>query len=162
MSKIAALLTIGFSLLCFASGARAQQILMGYSGAGISTDLRRVIEKEKLWEKYGLNVKSIYFNSGGLLTQAMASGSIHISDSDVPAMLGLSVSGVLDIKTISVTFNKLEHFFVRSQKHRAPGRPQGQAGHSEPDRIRLRCRDPNGAQAIQDRPREGSYHSAIG
>ena len=68
--------------------------MMGYSGAGISTDLRRVIEKEKLWDKYGVNVKAIYFNSGSVLTQAMAGGNINLSDSDVPAMLNLSVSGV--------------------------------------------------------------------
>jgi NitT/TauT family transport system substrate-binding protein len=112
MRRTAVLLTIGFWLLFFAPAAYSQQILMGYSGAGISTDLRRVIEKEKLWDKYGLNVKAIYFNSGGVLTQALVGGNIQLSDSDVPAMLSLSVSGVLDVKTISVTFNKLEHFFV--------------------------------------------------
>lgn len=90
----------------------SQSIMMGYSGAGISTDLRRVIEKEKLWDKYGVNVKAIYFNSGSVLTQAMAGGNINLSDSDVPAMLNLSVSGVMDLKTISVTFNRLEHIFV--------------------------------------------------
>jgi ABC-type nitrate/sulfonate/bicarbonate transport system substrate-binding protein len=90
----------------------SQSIMMGYSGAGISTDLRRVIEKEKLWDKYGVNVKTIYFNSGSVLTQAMAGGNINLSDSDVPAMLNLSVSGVMDLKTISVTYNRLEHIFV--------------------------------------------------
>ena len=46
--------------------AQSQSLMMGYSGAGISSDLRRVIEKEKLWDKYGVNVKAIYFNSGGV------------------------------------------------------------------------------------------------
>ena len=67
--------------------AQSNSIIMGYSGAGISTDLRRVIEKEKLWDKYGVNVKAIYFNSGSVLTQAIAGGNINLSDSDVPAML---------------------------------------------------------------------------
>ena len=80
--------------------------------SGISTDLRRVIEKEKLWDKYGVNVKAIYFNSGSVMTQAIAGGNINISDSDVPAMLNLSVSGVMELKAISVTFNRLEHIFV--------------------------------------------------
>ncbi|HEY7166972.1 MAG TPA: hypothetical protein VIB79_20570, partial [Candidatus Binatia bacterium] len=85
MRKLAAIVTIAISILFFADSARSQQqVLMGYSGAGISTDLRRVIEKEKLWDKYGLNVKAIYFNSGGVLTQAMAGGNIDVSDSDVP------------------------------------------------------------------------------
>jgi NitT/TauT family transport system substrate-binding protein len=90
----------------------AQTLIMGYSGAGITTDLQRVIEKEKLWDKYGLNVKSVYFNSGSVMTQAMAGGNINLSDSDVPAMLGLAVSGVAEVKTISVIINRLEHIFV--------------------------------------------------
>ena len=68
---------------------------MGYSGSGITSDLRRVIEKEKLWDKHGVNVKAIYFNSGGVMTQAIAGGNVNISDSDLPAMLNLSVSGVV-------------------------------------------------------------------
>lgn len=95
-----------------ATAAYGQSMTMGYSGSGITTDLRRVIEKEKLWEKHGLNVKSIYFNSGNVLTQAMAGGNIQLSDSDVPAMLNLSVSGVADLKNISVIINRLEHIFV--------------------------------------------------
>jgi sulfonate transport system substrate-binding protein len=90
----------------------SETLMMGYSGAGITTDLQRVIEKEKLWDKYGLNVKAVYFNSGSVLTQAMAGGNIQISDSDVPAMLGLAVSGVTEVKTISVIINRLEHIFV--------------------------------------------------
>ena len=92
--------------------AQSNTIIMGYSGSGITTDLRRVIEKEKLWDKHGVSVKAIYFNSGSVLTQAMAGGNINLSDSDVPAMLNLSASGVLDLKTISVIINRLEHIFV--------------------------------------------------
>jgi NitT/TauT family transport system substrate-binding protein len=94
------------------SRAQSNTLMMGYSGAGITTDLRRLMERERLWDKYGLAVKAIYFNSGGVMTQAMAGGNINVSDSDVPAMLNLSVSGVLDIKTISVIINRLEHIFV--------------------------------------------------
>ena len=97
-----------------ADGVRAQSnsIIMGYSGSGITSDLRRVIEKEKLWDKHGINVKAIYFNSGGVMTQAIAGGNVNISDSDLPAMLNLSVSGVMDVKAISVIINRLEHIFV--------------------------------------------------
>ena len=49
---------------------------MGYSGSGITSDLRRVIEKEKLWDKHGINVKAIYFNSGSVMTQAIAGGNV--------------------------------------------------------------------------------------
>jgi ABC-type taurine transport system substrate-binding protein len=46
------------------------------------------------------------------MTQAMAGGKIHLSDSDVPATLGLPVSGITDLKTFSVIINRLEHIFV--------------------------------------------------
>jgi ABC-type nitrate/sulfonate/bicarbonate transport system substrate-binding protein len=92
--------------------AQTNSIIMGYSGSGITSDLRRVIEKEKLWDKHGVNVKAIYFNSGGVMTQAIAGGNVNISDSDLPAMLNLSVSGVMEVKAISVIINRLEHIFV--------------------------------------------------
>jgi ABC-type nitrate/sulfonate/bicarbonate transport system substrate-binding protein len=90
------LLTLLASVALSALTVRAQSnsVLLGYSGSGISTDLRRVMEREKIWEKHGLNVKSIYFNSGSVLTQAMVGGNIVVSDSGVPEMLSLPVSGV--------------------------------------------------------------------
>jgi NitT/TauT family transport system substrate-binding protein len=94
------------------ASVQSQPIILGYSGSGISSDLRRVIEKEKIWEKHGLNVKSVYFNSGSVLTQAMVGGNILTSDSGVPEMLSLPVSGVLDTKVIAVNINRLEHIFV--------------------------------------------------
>jgi ABC-type nitrate/sulfonate/bicarbonate transport system substrate-binding protein len=103
------------AFLVLASAARAQQnaITLGYSGGtGLTSDLRRVIEKERIWEKHGLSVKAIYFNSGSLMAQAMAGGSITAADSDLPAMLNLAVSGITDMKTIAVTINRLEHIFV--------------------------------------------------
>lgn len=94
------------------AAAQSNSLILGYSGSGITTDLRRLIEKEKLWDKYDVNVKAIYFNSGSVLAQAMAGGNINLSDSDVPAMLNLSVSGVADLKAISVIINRIEHIFV--------------------------------------------------
>lgn len=93
--------------------AQFTSVVLGHSGGpGLVSDLRRVIEREKIWEKYGLNVKAVYFNSGSVLTQAMAGGNIVVSDSDVPAMLNLSISGVADVKLVAVTINRLEHIFV--------------------------------------------------
>ena len=93
--------------------------MLGYSGSGISSDLRRVMEKEHIWEKHGLNVKSIYFNSGCILTQAMLGGNIVVSDSGVPEMMSLPVSGVMDTKVITVNINRLEHIFITAQKRRS-------------------------------------------
>lgn len=92
--------------------AQTANLMLGYSGTGISSDLRRVMEKEKIWEKHGLSVKSIYFNSGSVLTQAMLGGNITVSDSGVPEMLTLPVSGAMDTKVITVNINRLEHIFV--------------------------------------------------
>ena len=87
-------------------------LILGYSGSGISTDLRRVMDLEKIWEKHGLHIKAVYFNSGSVLTQAMVGGNIAFSDSGVPEMLALPVSGILDTKIITVNINRLEHIFV--------------------------------------------------
>lgn len=92
--------------------AQPQNLMLGYSGSGISSDLRRVMEKERIWEKHGLNVKSIYFNSGSILTQALLGGNIVVSDSGVPEMMSLPVSGAMDTKVITVNINRLEHIFI--------------------------------------------------
>jgi NitT/TauT family transport system substrate-binding protein len=88
-------------------------VLLGHSGgAGSLNILRRIIDRDKIWEKYGLNVKSVYFNSGTVLIQAMASGNIAGSESEVPGMVNLAVAGVTDLKIVSVTINRIEHVFV--------------------------------------------------
>jgi len=108
-------LLCGF-LACFfgisVAQAQLQNLMLGYSGSGISSDLRRVMEKERIWEKHGLSVKSIYFNSGSILTQAMLGSNIVVSDSGVPEMMSLPVSGVMETKVITVNINRLEHIFV--------------------------------------------------
>ena len=97
----------------FSVGAlQAQPVVMGYSGTGVSGTLRRVIEKEKLWQKRGLDVKAIYFGSGGVMSQAMVAGDIILSDSDVPAQLSPKVAGIMEVRVIAVTINRLEHFIV--------------------------------------------------
>jgi NitT/TauT family transport system substrate-binding protein len=103
-----------FTVAVGATTAQAQSnnLMLGYSGSGISSDLRRVMEKERIWEKHGLNVKSIYFNSGSILTQAMLGGNIATSDSGVPEMMTLPVSGAMETKVITVNINRLEHIFV--------------------------------------------------
>jgi hypothetical protein len=80
--------------------AQSQSIMMGYSGAGISSDLRQVIKKEKLWDKYGVNVKAIYFNSGGVLTRMTALVAGHadaalISPDSIAKILGTGCCRVL-------------------------------------------------------------------
>src|SRR4026209_1074681 len=100
--------------------AQVNSLMLGYSGSGISSDLRRVMEKERIWEKHGLNVKSIYFNSGSILTQAMLGGNIVVSDSGVPEMMSLPVSGVMETKVITVNINRLEHIFVTRKNINKP------------------------------------------
>jgi ABC-type nitrate/sulfonate/bicarbonate transport system substrate-binding protein len=91
---------------------QSNSLVLGYSGSGISTDLRRVMDLERIWEKHGLTTKSVYFNSGSILTQAMVGGNIAVSDSGVPEMLALPVSGVMETRVITVNINRLEHIFV--------------------------------------------------
>jgi len=95
--------------------AQAQQtnVILGHSGGvGSLNVLRRIVERDKIWEKYGLNVKSVYFNSGTVLIQAMAGGNIAGSESEVPGMVSLAVAGLADLKILTVTINRIEHVFV--------------------------------------------------
>jgi hypothetical protein len=43
---------------CSLAGAQApvNNVILGYSGAGSTGTLRRIIERDKIWEKYGLSV----------------------------------------------------------------------------------------------------------
>src|SRR6266568_6886081 len=100
--------TAGFLLLVampFLVTAQAplNNVILGHSGgAGSLNILRRIMERDKIWEKYGLNVKSVYFNSGTVLIQAMAGGNIVGSESEVPGMVNLAVAGVADLKIVTV------------------------------------------------------------
>ncbi len=100
------------SVLLWTSAGWAEQINLGYSGTGLNTTLRRVIEKEKLWQKRGLDVRAVYFNSGNLTSQALLGGDIQIGDGDLNAPLTMAVAGVLDLKIFAVTFPRLQHLFV--------------------------------------------------
>jgi len=111
VSAVTLLLSVTPSLVT--AQAPLQNVILGHSGgAGSLNNLRRILERDKIWEKHGLNVKSVYFNSGTVLTQAMAGGNIAGSESEVPGMLNLAVSGVADLKLVTVTINKIEHVFV--------------------------------------------------
>ena len=115
--KLMTMKNLFWAILFIFSGAHSalaqlQNLMLGYSGSGISSDLRRVMEKDRIWEKHGLNVKSIYFNNGSILTQALLGGNIVVSDSGVPEMMSLPVSGVMETKVITVNINRLEHIFV--------------------------------------------------
>jgi NitT/TauT family transport system substrate-binding protein len=110
---------IGFSwilvvvmLLITAARAGSEPIVSGYSGTGVSGTLRRVMERERLWPKRGLDVKPVYFNSGSTMAQAMVAGDIVASDSDVPAQLSPKLAGLMDVRVIAVTINRLEHFLI--------------------------------------------------
>lgn len=100
------------SILAARRAVAAPVVYLGYSGAGVSTDLRKVIERANLWQKHNLEVRAVYFNSGSLLGQAMLAGDVQLSDSDVPTTLALAASGFMDLKVIAVTINRLEHSLV--------------------------------------------------
>ena len=105
MKRVFALCLGLFLWIALPSGLMAQaplsNVILGHSGgAGSLNILRRIVERDKIWEKYGLNVKSVYFNSGTVLIQAMAGGNIVGSESEVPGMVNLAVAGVADLKIV--------------------------------------------------------------
>lgn len=110
VSGLGVIVFLAWSLL--PAMAWGESVILGHSGVGISGTLRRVMEKEKLWQKRGLDVKAVYFNSGSVMAQAMVGGDIVVSDSDVPAQLSPKVAGIMDVRVIAVTINRLEHLLV--------------------------------------------------
>ena len=59
---------------------------MAYSGAGIGSDLLKVIDRAGLWRKHGIAVRTIYLSSGTLMAQTLSSGDIGAAGFDTPAI----------------------------------------------------------------------------
>lgn len=97
---------------------------MGYSGAGIGSDLLKVIDRSGLWRKHGLDVRVVYLSSGTLMAQTLSSGDIGIAGFDTPAMLNLALAGN-SLKVIAVPINRLEPFFVVRSNIKTPADLKG-------------------------------------
>ena len=107
------------------AGAQDVPVLnMGYSGAGIGSDLLKVIDRNSLWRKYGLGVKTVYLTSGTLMAQTMSSGDIAVAGFDTPAMLNLALAGI-GLKVVAVAINRLEPFFIVRNAIKVPADLKG-------------------------------------
>ena len=107
-----------------ASAQNFPQLNMGYSGAGIGSDLLKVIERAGLWRKHGVEVRVIYLTSGTLMAQTLSSGDIGIAGFDTPAMLNLALAGA-NLKIIAVPINRLEPYFVVRSNIKTPADLKG-------------------------------------
>ena len=83
------------------------EITIGYSGVGIAHDLLKIMGKNHIFEKHGLNAQSIYIGSGSIMNQAVVGGSIQFTTSDIPSQIQSALAGI-DFKVISVTINRLD------------------------------------------------------
>ena len=107
-----------------ASAQNVPILNMGFSGAGIGSDLLKVIEHNGLWRKHGIDVRTIYLSSGSLMAQTLSSGDIGIAGFDTPAMLSLALAGH-SLKVIAVPINRLEPFFVVRSSIKTPADLKG-------------------------------------
>lgn len=107
-----------------AQGQGLPVLNMGYSGAGIGSDLLKVVERAGLWRKHGIDVRTIYLTSGTLMAQTLSSGDIGVAGFDTPAMLNLAVAGH-SLKVIAVPINRLEPFFVVRNNIQTPADLKG-------------------------------------
>lgn len=99
-------------------------INMGYSGAGIGSDLLKVIDRAGLWRKHGVDVRSVYLSSGSLMAQTLSSGDIGIAGFDTPAMLNLALAGH-SLKVVAVPINRIEPLFVVRSNIKTPADLKG-------------------------------------
>ena len=97
---------------------------MGYSGAGIGSDLLKVIDRTGLWRKHGVDVRSVYLSSGSLMAQTLSSGDIGIAGFDTPAMLNLALAGH-SLKVVAVPINRIEPMFVVRSNIKTPADLKG-------------------------------------
>ena len=115
-------------LTCLSPGLSAAQHLpllnMGYSGAGIGSDLLKVIERTGLWRKHGVDVRSVYLSSGSLMAQTLSSGDIGVAGFDTPAMLNLALAGH-SLKVVAVPINRIEPMFVVRSNIKTPAELKG-------------------------------------
>ena len=122
------LIKLAAALFLWSSAAASAQnfpiLNMGFSGAGIGSDLLKVIERNALWRKHGIDVRTIYLSSGSLMAQTLSSGDIGIAGFDTPAMLSLALAGH-SLKVIAVPINRLEPFFVVRTNIKTPADLKG-------------------------------------
>ena len=114
-------------LFLAAGNARAQSLPvfnLGYSGAGIGSDLLKVIDRTGLWRKHGVDVRPIYLSSGSLMAQTLSSGDIGIAGFDTPAMLNLALAGS-SLKIVAVPINRIEPLFVVRASIKTPNDLKG-------------------------------------
>jgi ABC-type nitrate/sulfonate/bicarbonate transport system substrate-binding protein len=115
-------------LLClapvFAQAQNLPLVNMGYSGAGIGSDLLKVVDRAGLWRKHGVDVRSIYLSSGSLMAQTLSSGDIGIAGFDTPAMLNLALAGH-SLKVVAVPINRIEPLFVVRSNIKTPAELKG-------------------------------------
>ena len=114
------LVYLAFFGLSGGEGVAQTVIRVGYSGGEITSTQHRVYAKAHVWEKRGLDVRPVYFTSGSIMAQAMLTGEILIADSDVPGILTLGVSGVMDVKVIAVTINRIPQIFAARNNIQKP------------------------------------------
>ena len=96
-----------------------EPVKIGYSGIGIAHDLLKMMEKNRTFEKYGLNAQGIYIGSGSLMNQAIVGGSIQFTTSDLPSQIQAALAGV-DFKIIGVTINRLDGAIMTRKEIRKP------------------------------------------
>jgi len=108
----------------FAAAQNLPLVNMGYSGAGIGSDLLKVIDRSGIWRRNGIDVKSIYLSSGSLMAQTLSSGDIGIAGFDTPAMLNLALAGH-SLKVVAVPINRIEPMFVVRSNIKTPADLKG-------------------------------------
>lgn len=122
--KMASLTVCLLFSAAFAHGQNLPMLNMGFSGAGIGSDLLKVIGRNGLWRKHGIDVRTIYLSSGTLMAQTLSSGDIGIAGFDTPAMLNLALAGN-SLKVIAVPINRLEPLFVVRNNIKTPADLRG-------------------------------------
>lgn len=96
------------SSVCF---AQLTPLRLVYSGTGGLSDVVKFADEQGYFKKAGLDVTSIYVNSGVLSAQVVASGTAHATAITATDALRIMAAGV-PMKIIMVNIDQFQHLFV--------------------------------------------------
>ena len=101
-----------------------EPVKIGYSGIGIAHDLMKLMEKNRIFEKYGLNAQGYLYRQRFFDEPSDLGGSIQFTTSDLPSQIQAALAGI-DFKVISVTIDRLDGAIMARKEIRKPEELKG-------------------------------------
>jgi NitT/TauT family transport system substrate-binding protein len=104
-------LTVSLTAAQTAHGQSLDKIRLGYSGTGINNYVLDMARRTGIFKKNGIEVESVYINSGSLLSQGLISGTFDLSFSQGSEAMLAKIRGA-DVRIAAVIANRFNHVYL--------------------------------------------------